>query len=119
MKEITNAQIHKVLNELGVNPANYGYVYLTDAIRLVYDDPFMLNGITKRLYPMVASMNSSTPFRVERAIRHSIERVFNCTDIETLLKYFGGTISKRSGKVTNSTFIACVVNNLKDREDLV
>lgn len=49
---------------------------------------------------------------VERSIRHAIERAFSNVNEDVLYEVFGNTISKHSGKVTNSCFIATVAEML-------
>ena len=55
---------------------------------------------------------STTPSRVERAIRHAIEVAWDRGDLETLQKYFGYTVSNAKGKPTNSEFIAMIADRL-------
>ena len=61
-----------LLKKLGVNPAIKGWTYLNEAIRLAIDDSSMLDYVTKALYPTIARKYSTTPVRVERAIRHAV-----------------------------------------------
>ena len=68
-----------------------------------------------RLYPAVARKFSTTPSRVERAIRHAIEVAWDRGDIETLQKFFGYTVSNIKGKPTNSEFIAMIADCLSLR----
>ena len=56
---------------------------------------------------------STTPSRVERAIRHAIEVAWDRGDLETLQKYFGYTVSNAKGKPTNSEFIAMIADRLQ------
>ena len=67
------------------------------------------------LYPEVAKRYNTTPYRVERAIRHAIEVAWDRGDIETLQKFFGYTVSNIKGKPTNSEFIAMIADNLSLR----
>lgn len=68
--------IQGVLDGLPISHALMGYRYIKSAIRIAIDDPTMLDGITKRLYPEVARKHRSTPSRVERAIRHAIQTIW-------------------------------------------
>ena len=72
----------------------------------------VINAVTKVLYPEVAKRFSTTPSRVERAIRHAIEVAWDRGDLETLQKYFGYTVSNSKGKPTNSEFIAMIADRL-------
>ena len=72
----------------------------------------VINAVTKVLYPEVAKRFSTTPSRVERAIRHAIEVAWDRGDLETLQKFFGYTVSNTKGKPTNSEFIAMIADRL-------
>lgn len=79
---------------------------------IAVDDMDVINAVTKVLYPEVAKRFSTTPSRVERAIRHAIEVAWDRGDLETLQKYFGYTVSNSKGKPTNSEFIAMIADRL-------
>ena len=83
-----------------------------EAIMIAVDDMDVINAVTKVLYPEVAKRFSTTPSRVERAIRHAIEVAWDRGDLETLQKYFGYTVSNAKGKPTNSEFIAMIADRL-------
>lgn len=110
-------RIHDILLELGV-PANLkGHEALAIGIDLVISDPTYLDrGVTTRLYPEIAQRMSvpTTAPRVERAMRHAIEYVYDNTTPEVLQYYFGNTASLRKGKLTNSQFIAQVALKIRD-----
>ena len=92
------AMVTDIIHEIGVPAHIKGYQYLREAI------------LTKVLYPAVARKFSTTPSRVERAIRHAIEVAWDRGDIETLQKFFGYTVSNIKGKPTNSEFIAMIAD---------
>lgn len=105
-------QILSEARELGVPAHIKGYQYLREAIMIAVDDMDVINAVTKVLYPEVAKRFSTTPSRVERAIRHAIEVAWDRGDLETLQKYFGYTVSNSKGKPTNSEFIAMIADRL-------
>ena len=76
-------------------------------------DMDVINAVTKVLYPEVAHRFSTTPSRVERAIRHAIEVAWDRGDLETLQKYFGYTVNSAKGKPTNSEFIAMIADRIQ------
>ena len=84
--------ITNLIHEVGVPAHIKGYQYLRDAISLVVANMDLLGAVTKELYPTVASMNNTTPSRVERAIRHAIELAWNRGKLETLDALFGYTV---------------------------
>ena len=101
-----------VIHEIGVPAHIKGYQYLREAIILTINDMDVINSVTKVLYPSVAKRFSTTPSRVERAIRHAIEVAWDRGDIETLQRFFGYTVSNIKGKPTNSEFIAMIADRL-------
>ena len=105
--------ISEVLHQIGVPAHIKGYQYLRASILLCINDSSMLSGITKVLYPTVAKTFSTTPSRVERAIRHAIEVAWDRGDVDVLMSYFGYTIQSDRGKPTNSEFIAMIADKLR------
>ena len=109
------AVVTDIIHEIGVPAHIKGYQYLREAIILTINDMDMINAVTKVLYPEVAKKFSTTPSRVERAIRHAIEVAWDRGDIEVLQKFFGYTVSNIKGKPTNSEFIAMIADCLSLR----
>ena len=105
--EITN-----IIHEVGVPAHIKGYQYLRDAISIVVNDMEMLGAVTKELYPAIAEMNSTTPSRVERAIRHAIEVAWNRGKIENINAVFGIKVYSNNEKPTNGEFIALVADKM-------
>lgn len=105
--------VTNVIHEIGVPAHIKGYQYLRYAIIVAVENMDVINSITKTLYPKVAEAFSTTPSRVERAIRHAIEVAWDRGDLETLQKYFGYTVSNTKGKPTNSEFIALIADKLQ------
>ena len=101
-----------IIHEIGVPAHIKGYQYLREAILIAVEDMDVINAVTKVLYPEVARRFSTTPSRVERAIRHAIEVAWDRGDLETLQKFFGYTVSNTKGKPTNSEFIAKIADRL-------
>ena len=119
-KEQTREVIHDLekdvtdmIHEIGVPAHIKGYQYLREAILIAVQDIDVINAVTKVLYPEVANRFSTTPSRVERAIRHAIEVAWDRGDLETLQKYFGYTVNSAKGKPTNSEFIAMIADRLQ------
>ncbi len=102
-----------IIHEIGIPAHIKGYQYLRHAIIMVVDDMDMINSITKELYPTVAKDFSTTPSRVERAIRHAIEVAWDRGDTDVLNSFFGYTIANSKGKPTNSEFIAMIADKLR------
>ncbi|HOA85570.1 MAG: sporulation transcription factor Spo0A [Clostridiales bacterium] len=107
------AQVTKIIHQIGVPAHIKGYQYLRTAILMTIKDSDIINSVTKVLYPSVAKKYSTTTSRVERAIRHAIEVAWDRGDVDTLNSYFGYTIQNSRGKPTNSEFIAMIADNLR------
>ena len=108
--------VSAVLEELSFRKGTKGYIFLCEAILITLNDMSVINAVTKVIYPEVAKKFSTTPIRVERAIRHAIEVAWDRGDIEVLQKYFGYTVSNIKGKPTNSEFIAMIADSLTLRQ---
>lgn len=107
------AQITKIIHEIGIPAHIKGYKFLRSAILMCVNNPNLTNAITKVVYPTVAEEFYTTPSRVERAVRHSIEVAFDRGNIKVLTEYFGYTINLSRGKPTNAEFIAMIADNLR------
>lgn len=97
---------------VGITANVKGYHYLRDAILLVHENFDLISRLTTDLYVTVAEKYSSTPQRVERAMRHAIEAAWNRGNIEVLEGFFGYTILDSKGKPTNGEFIAMLADKL-------
>ena len=107
------AQVTKIIHQIGVPAHIKGYQYLRCAILMTIEDNEIINSVTKILYPTVAKKYQTTTSRVERAIRHAIEVAWDRGDVDVLNSYFGYTIQNSRGKPTNSEFIAMIADNLR------
>ncbi len=107
------AQVTRIIHQIGVPAHIKGYQYLRTAIIMAVKDTEIINYVTKMLYPTVAKQYQTTSSRVERAIRHAIEVAWDRGDIDTLNSFFGYTIQNNRGKPTNSEFIAMIADNLR------
>ena len=105
--------VTEIIHQIGVPAHIKGYYYIRESILLAVSDVGILNSVTKKLYPEVARRFDTTPSRVERAIRHSIEVAWDRGDLDTLNRYFGYTVNNNRGKPTNSEFIAMIADKLR------
>ena len=105
--------ISKMLHELGMPSHIKGYQYIREAISMVYNNPEIVGGITKELYPELASKFDTTVSRVERAIRHAIEVSWNRGDWDLMEDVFGHSVDIDKAKPTNSEFIVTVADKLR------
>lgn len=105
--------ITKMLHELGMPSHIKGYQYIREGIILLYNDPKMIGGITKELYPELAERFNTTVSRVERAIRHAIEVSWNRGNWDYMEELFGHSVDIDKAKPTNSEFIVTVADKLR------
>lgn len=105
--------ITKILHDLGVPSHIKGYQYIKEGIMLIYENPSMIGGITKELYPEIANKYNTTVSRVERAIRHAIEVSWNRGDWDLMDEIFGHSVDVDKAKPTNSEFIVTVADKLR------
>jgi two-component system response regulator (stage 0 sporulation protein A) len=108
-----DARITSIIHEIGVPAHIKGYLYLREAITMVYNNLELLGSITKILYPDIAKKYNTTSSRVERAIRHAIEVAWSRGSVDSINKMFGYTINNNKAKPTNSEFIAMVADKLR------
>ena len=105
--------ITKILHELGIPSHIKGYQYIRESIILLYNKPEIIGGITKELYPEIASKYNTTVSRVERAIRHAIEVSWNRGDWDLMEEIFGHSVDIDKAKPTNSEFVVTVADKLR------
>ena len=100
--------ICKILDNMYLSKALTGYKCIVTAVQLALKDPTMLDDVTKRLYPNVAKEHKSTSQRVERAMRHAIQTIWQKEDVP---RKFAKTMNFPfvDKKPTNSHFIASIV----------
>lgn len=108
-----DSTITAIIKEIGVPAHIKGYSYLREAIQMVYEDVELLGSVTKILYPEIAKKFSTTPSRVERAIRHAIEVAWNRGSYESISEMFGYTVHHLKSKPTNSEFIAMIADKIR------
>lgn len=108
-----DTEITTLLHEIGVPAHIKGYLYIREAINMVYENIDLLGAITKILYPEIAEKYCTTPSRVERAIRHAIEVAWIRGNVEAISDIFSYTISYNKSKPTNSEFIAMIADKLR------
>ena len=105
--------ITKILHELGIPSHIKGYQYIRDGVSMIFENPDMIGGITKELYPELAQKFDTTVSRVERAIRHAIEVSWNRGNWDLMEEIFGNSVDIDRAKPTNSEFIVTVADKLR------
>lgn len=105
-------KISNIFISIGIPASIKGYGYLREGVKMAVENPSIINNITKELYPKIAEKFSTTPSKVERAIRHSIEVAFNKGRIDAINSIFGVRVYIGTEKPTNSEFIALLADKL-------
>lgn len=105
-------RITNIFITVGIPAHIKGYQFLREAIKMAIDSPDIINSITKRLYPSIASKFDTTSSKVERAIRHAIEVAWNRGKIENINNLFGIRVYGNNEKPTNGEFIALVADKM-------
>ena len=103
-------KISEIFISIGIPPHIKGYAYLREGIKMTIEKPYIINSVTKELYPSIAKRFSATPSKVERAICHAIEVAWNRGRIDAINAIFGSRIYLGSEKPTNSELIALKSN---------
>lgn len=105
-------RITNIFITVGIPAHIKGYQFLREAIKMAIENPDIINSITKKLYPEVAEKFSTSPSKVERAIRHAIEVAWNRGKIENINSLFGVRVYSHNEKPTNGEFIALVADKM-------
>lgn len=108
-----DVEVTNIIREIGIPAHIKGYQYLRDAIMMIISEIELLGAVTKVLYPMIAEKYSTTPSRVERAIRHAIEVAWSRGNMDMINRIFGYTVKLEKGKPTNSEFMAMIADKLR------
>ncbi len=105
-------RISKIFISVGIPPHIKGYGYLREGIKMAVETPDVINNITKKLYPMIGVKYSTTPSKVERAIRHAIEVAWSRGRINNINDLFGVQTYLTGEKPTNGEFIALIADKM-------
>jgi len=117
IKSITRDEIEEhvtlALQEMSVPPHLTGYLYVKRAIALTIVSMKGFIPATKELYPTIAEEFGTTPGKIERAIRGSIQKAWTRKDQSNASQYFTYAGKYTSIKPTNSEFIATVAGKIR------
>lgn len=105
-------RLMNIFLSIGISAHLQGYHYLRESIKLIMDNPNYINSITKMMYPKIADRFSTTPCRVERAIRHALEVSFNKGKMIKLNDILGLNVLSKNERPTNSEFVALIADKL-------
>ena len=97
---------------IGIPAHIKGYSYLREAVKMVMEDHNLINRITKELYPGIARRFSTTPSKVERAMRHAIEVAWSRGRLDSVNRIYGYKVFSAEDKPTNGEFIALIADKV-------
>ena len=99
---VNEQKLDEVLLELGHDDFCRGTAQLRVAVKRY--TPGM--AMTKELYPALAAAMDTSPARVERNIRHAIEKAWARNDFDTKRRFFGGSVNPATGRPTVGEYVA-------------
>lgn len=97
---------------MGVPPHLKGYQYLKEAVKLTVQDRMIIYSITRELYPRIAKTFGVTSTKVELAIRHTVEVMYDRDRMRHLQEVLGFPSSVNKQKPTNGELIALIADKL-------
>lgn len=100
---INEEKLNKIMLELGFADVLSGTAYLREAVRLYASGNTQ---IVYGIFPEVAGKFCTQAQRVERCIRHAIERAWVRGSVDAQGLYFGYTVDPAKGKPTVGECIA-------------
>ena len=101
---------------IGIPAHIKGFGYLREAVKMVMENHDLINRITKELYPGIARRFSTTPSKVERAMRHAIEVAWSRGRLDSVNRIYGYKVFSAEDKPTNGEFIALIADKLSMRQ---
>lgn len=105
-------KITNVFIELGIPAHINGFRFLREAVKIAMGNYKMVCSMTKELYPRVAIQFDTSPYNVERGIRHAIEVAWNKGKIININSIFGLHIYDANEKPTNGELIALLADKM-------
>ena len=108
--------VKKLLLTIGFPQHVYGYEYILYAMELIHQEPSRIHHITKEIYPDVARHFSTTPARVERAIRHAIQTTWTYGNLQIIYRIFGNSIRPDKFYPTNTQMLAGLYYYLEEQD---
>ncbi len=102
-------EITQMMHELCIAPHMMGYRYLREAVMETINNPQVFKSVTRLLYPIVANKFNTSPQKVERAIRNTIDNIWSRgihSSLNTVMGYDGE-------KPSSSQFVAMIAKKVK------
>lgn len=98
-RQALKKRIYEELNLISVNPRYKGYDYLADAIEI------LCSGYVPHVSDMVAQMHGKKTKSVEHAMQTAIDKAWDVSDIDELLRCYKGHINPKRESPTVMEFL--------------
>jgi len=104
-------RVTDIIKGIGI-PAHFkGYYYVREAVLLVVENDELMEGVTTKLYPLIAEKHGTTPGRVERAIRTCLGAACSRGNTLFINRLFGP--GKAEHGITNKEFIVRIAKQIR------
>lgn len=106
-------EIGELLEQLGLARKEKGFERLSYAIALTAQEFERAGSVTKLLYPDLAKHFQTTPEKIERSIRHLIEKSWEKGEKTRFEELFGYHRDNSEIRPTNSEYIAILADRIR------
>lgn len=103
-------EIGELLEQLGLDRKEKGFERLSYAIAVTAKEFERAGSVTKLLYPDLAKHFQTTPEKIERSLRHLIEKSWEKGEKTRFEELFGYHRDNSENRPTNSEYIAILAD---------
>ena len=103
-------EIGELLEQLGLSRKEKGFERLSYAIAVTAQEFERAGSVTKLLYPDLAKHFQTTPEKIERSLRHLIEKSWEKGEKTRFEELFGYHRDNSENRPTNSEYIAILAD---------
>ena len=103
-------EIGELLEQLGLARKEKGFERLSYAIAVTAQEFERAGSVTKLLYPVLAKHFQTTPEKIERSLRHLIEKSWEKGEKTRFEELFGYHRDNSENRPTNSEYIAILAD---------
>lgn len=106
-------EIGELLEQLGLARKEKGFERLSYAIAVTAQEFERAGSVTKLLYPDLAKHFQTTPEKIERSLRHLIEKSWEKGEKTRFEELFGYHRDNSENRPTNSEYIAILADSIQ------
>ena len=107
-------EIKRTLMRFGIRSNLKGFWYIVDAARYIVENDDFRNLKVMSVYSAVGETYGENWKRVERCIRHAIERMYIMCEIDAIAAVLGERTNLWTGKLTNKEFLWTLADHFAD-----